>query len=1012
MNKAYRLIWSDARNTWVVAHESAAARGKPASQAKRLASLIAAALLPTLAVAGAPAPTTLPTGEQVVAGQVTVTRNGSRMTIYQATNKAIVNWNSFNLGRNAAVTVNMPDSSAVALYRSLSSDPSAIYGSLRANGQVFLINPNGVVFGKGAHVNVQGLVASALNINDTDFMNGNYRFTRDGATGSVVNQGEITAKYVALLAPEVRNEGVITAKMGTVALAAGEAVTLDLTGQSLIDVQVEKASIDTLVRNNRLIRADGGTVILSAQSANDLVGSVVNSGQVAADGITSDGGVIRIRASSNIKNTGTIHADAAANGNGGSITAIADLNNPDSLTTVDGIWSAKGGKKSGNGGFIETSGSHLKIAHTARINTTAAHGSKGSWLLDPYDFTVAASGGDITGADLSTALGLSNVTIETTSSAANCTGATCGTGTSSGNGDIFINDAVSWDGSGVNGTTLTLSAWRNIEFNANVAMGSSDALSFSYGQSGSGGYKVGSGVSVTAAGSPYQITNQSDMFFNPMTGLAAGTTSSGFVSGSSSTLYGYIFLTNSTTTSVYGDSPTFTWAIYDSATSGGNLLSLTTTGTASWTDTGGLWNGAQSNVGSYSLLYNGGLSANGYTLMNATNAVTWTVTPKPLNVTVSKTADGSATFSSGFALSGSLVGSDSLPTVSGGSATVSSANAGTYNSFTSNSLTLSNSNYAASGTVSATINAASVATPTTTTTQQQQSTKVATAQQQQNLVASVVNQMPKTDPATQDTSTSPEAHFSQLTSGAAGGQAEGGAGSGSTTQALVQAACSQCDLTDSSKGSQLELNELGKIPTPDPNAVTSIQQTVQLSEAWAGASPQTPTVPTDGNTVLDPNAMVYGTGIGSSLPDIADLNIAGARADLDSNQTASLGSVTSLVGGVAANLTDMINKKPDLHGFTTAVQAKMDPNGPVAKTINSFDKIIDGVVEQSLDQEEMNNLATIAAKQDPATRTQLIAHYKEMAKEMGTVGSEIAELYTRVYGWVVRAVELGGRLSQ
>ena len=601
MNKIHRVVWSAVRSTWVAASEISRSGGKSASTRRGIAGAVAAALIAALpAHAAAPAPNALPTGGQVVSGQAVIAQSGSHMTVNQTTNQAILNWGTFNIGANAAVAFNQPSSSAVALNRVTGSDPSAIYGSLSANGQVFLINPNGVLFAPGAHVDVGGLVASTLNIRNQDFLAGNYRFTRDGSTGSVVNQGELIGKYVALLAPEVRNEGVIVARMGTVVLAAGEGVTLSLTGNSLIDVQVDPASISTLVENRQMIQADAGTVVMSAQSANLLLGQVVNSGTVEANGIAADGGVIRLRASSTIANTGTLSADAGANGNGGTISVISDLSNPDSLTTVDGILSARGGSVSGDGGFIETSGHSLKIAPTASISTRAENGKTGNWLLDPYDFTVAALGGDITGADLSTALGASNVTIQTTNTGVSCTNATCGAGNSSGNGDIIINDTVSWQ----TGSSLTLSAYRNIEFgsSANLAFGS-DAMSFPTGATIQMTYgAVGSGYAYAVAGSQFSgggqlvdVTNGSAV---TQTATMPSTATTGYIIGSSGAPV-YVQIANGSGT--YGDplSPVY------SMTSGGTAMNINSPGgTATWAWTGGPAGGAGSgstlnNVGSY-----------------------------------------------------------------------------------------------------------------------------------------------------------------------------------------------------------------------------------------------------------------------------------------------------------------------------------------------------------------------------------------------------------------------------
>lgn len=148
-----------------------------------------------------------PTGGQVVAGQATISQSGTTTTINQATDRAAIHWQSFGIGANESVRFNQPSASSIALNRILGQDPSVILGSLSANGQVFILNPNGVLFGQGARVDVGGLVASTLNLTNENFLAGRYAFAREGAAGSVVNQGEIRADggVVAFLAPEVRN---------------------------------------------------------------------------------------------------------------------------------------------------------------------------------------------------------------------------------------------------------------------------------------------------------------------------------------------------------------------------------------------------------------------------------------------------------------------------------------------------------------------------------------------------------------------------------------------------------------------------------------------------------------------------------------------------------------------------------------------------------------------------------------------------------------------------------------
>lgn len=504
----------------------------PTIARRRMVAALATAFAAQLALAAAPAPTALPTGGQVVAGQASIQQAGAAMTIRQATDQAILNWQSFNIGASASVNFIQPGASSVALNRVLGTDPSAIYGQLTANGQVFLVNPSGVLFGPGARVDVGGLVASTLAIRDADFLDRNYRFTRDGATAAVVNQGEIVGQYVALLAPEVRNDGVIAARMGTVALAAGDAVTLSISGQRLVDVQVDKASLDTLVENRHLIRAEEGMVVLSAQSAHTLLGRVVNSGAVEANGISTDGGTIRLLASSTVDHSGSIAADGAASASGGSAILLADLANPASRTTVSGSITARGGSASGDGGFIETSGSRISIADSARIDAGAPRGRSGLWLLDPEDFTIALAGGDITGAALGTALASNDVTIQT---GPGVNTATDFFGTAGANGDIFVNASVTW----ASARTLTMKAHRHINVNSEINVNGTGTLLLNYDTANGGGdYFVRAPINL-AAGSTFQTQRETDPAINytiirdnaALAGIATGDLAGNYVLG-------------------------------------------------------------------------------------------------------------------------------------------------------------------------------------------------------------------------------------------------------------------------------------------------------------------------------------------------------------------------------------------------------------------------------------------------------------------------------------------------
>ena len=446
MNHCYRLVFNKSTQVWQAVSEIAKSHSKSA----------AVVLLPLLSLVNQsyawaePAVNALPTGGQVVSGQSAITQNGNQLNIVQGSQKSIINWQSYNIGSNAEVNYVQNNASSISLNRVITGDPSAIFGKLNANGQVWLINPNGVLFGKGAQVNVGGLLATTLNIADDDFLNGHYHFS--GNAGSVTNMGSIVANnggYVAMLAAEVRNEGVISAMQGTVAMAAGNAMTLDFNGNGLINVQVDSANINTLVENKHLIQVGNGQVLMSTKAANGLVTSVINNtGKIEANSMVSDGGVIRltgaktvinsgdISATSTIKKGGTVQflgdnvgmfstsrVNVSGKTGGGTILVGGDYQGKnanvqnatktfvskdaqliaDATDTGDGgkviVWanditryygstSAKGGANAGNGGFVEVSGKRL-LNFLGSVDLSAANGVGGNLLLDPTNITIS-----------------------------------------------------------------------------------------------------------------------------------------------------------------------------------------------------------------------------------------------------------------------------------------------------------------------------------------------------------------------------------------------------------------------------------------------------------------------------------------------------------------------------------------------------------------------------------------------------------------------------------------------
>jgi filamentous hemagglutinin family protein len=479
MNRIYRLIWSEVRSAWVPVAETARGRGK-SQRARSIAgrNLVAAAIslaLAPLAHAASPCVTPVcgmalsatshPLGGEVVSGAATITQVGNTTDIRQSSTDVAIDWLSFSIGAQASVDFVQPSASAIAVNRISGTNGSEILGHLDANGQVYLINPNGIIFSKGAEVNVGGLVASTLDVSDSS-LGGSSRSFSSAGTGSIVNEGTISAAnggYVALVGNRLSNEGVISAQLGTVALASGSAVTLDFSGNRLVHLQVDQSTLNNLAENKQLIEADGGLVIMTAGAQRALLASVVN-------------------------NTGVIEARTVEN-HGGTIELLGGMSA--GTVKVGGTLDASA-PKGGKGGYIETDAAHVEVANDAKVTTASSTGLYGSWLIDPQDFTVAPSGGDISGATLSGELATSSITLESSK------------GSKAGSGNVNVDDTVSWSAN----TTLTLTASNNVNVNENIAAtGRSAALVInpnaangSEKASGTGAFDLQAGTSITLSG--------------------------------------------------------------------------------------------------------------------------------------------------------------------------------------------------------------------------------------------------------------------------------------------------------------------------------------------------------------------------------------------------------------------------------------------------------------------------------------------------------------------------------
>ncbi len=383
--------------------------GRCSARALRLSTLM-------LSLLSAFAPTqhahALPTGEQVVAGSVDFARPDSAvLNINQGSQRAIVNWQSFGSAAGEAINIVQPGRDAVLLNRVVGNDPSHLFGALKANGSVYLINPAGVYFAPGSQVHVGSLVTSTLGMSDADFLAGRSTFARDGAAAGIRNQGDIRADeggIVAFFAPQIDNAGHISAPGGSVALAAGDRVTLSLSPRGLVNVSVDGATLDAHVSHSGHIEADGGTVLLSARSAGAVMDTVLNvSGVVRARSAVERNGVIVLEgAGSGVVNlAGTL--DASGEGTrdtGGTVKVLGERVALAASATIDVTGDAGGGTAlvGGNwqGGGSERNALATFVAEGARIDASARDQGDGGTVVvwadeaTRYRGSIAARGGE------------------------------------------------------------------------------------------------------------------------------------------------------------------------------------------------------------------------------------------------------------------------------------------------------------------------------------------------------------------------------------------------------------------------------------------------------------------------------------------------------------------------------------------------------------------------------------------------------------------------------------------
>ncbi len=368
-----------------------------------------------------------PVDGNVVAGGATITTSGNNLNINQTTNRAVIDWRSFDIAPNESTNFIQPDANSVALNRVTNGAASHIQGNLTANGKVILVNQSGILFDAGSKVDVGGLVATTGDIDNNAFMNGGMQFNKPGqANAEIVNAGTITVKdagLVGLAAPTVKNSGVINAKLGKVQLVSGDEFTLDLYGDGLVELGLGDNSTQQKIENTGTINAEGGDVLITASQAKNVVNSLISiSGEINAPTYEEHNGRIIIsnaRATTDTQITsstpvrkvevkGKLNASGKAQDqSGGKVEIYADdiLLGSGSLIDVSGF---NGGGTVLVGGDYQGTGSNTTALRNvmesgALINANALNSSDGGkvilWSGDQtwFEGAITAKGGSVGG---------------------------------------------------------------------------------------------------------------------------------------------------------------------------------------------------------------------------------------------------------------------------------------------------------------------------------------------------------------------------------------------------------------------------------------------------------------------------------------------------------------------------------------------------------------------------------------------------------------------------------------
>ena len=459
------------------------------------------------------APNTLPTGGNIVSGNITIsTPEVGKMDVNQTSNQGIINWDTFNVGSSAAVHFNQPGIKSSVLNNVLSGT-SIINGSIFSNGRLIFVNPTGILTGPTSAIRSEGAILSTLKITNNNFLNNNYSFTTNSSS-NITTQGKINGEYVALLSPTITNKGTITTNVAT-ALAAGDDIRLSISDSNLLTVAVNPSKIKTSIKNEGNIKTQNGIVTLKTDVAQSVVDDVIKTENAKANGLVTENGVVKL-----VTNSGTIKAkeieiDAGAKGaseisgtlnsnseteKGGNIVVTAKEIDINAATiSADGKTGGGeillGGDWQGSGSLLQAT--FLSIDNGSKISADALQSGSGGKIVAWTNIKDLNSNTIVNG--ILTAKGIDGAggLIETSGASINTDGIRVNAGSTSGPSGLWLIDPYDYtiNSSAATNITNALNAGTNVTIQT-----SANSSSFGSGgsSSGNGDITITSNIGTTA----------------------------------------------------------------------------------------------------------------------------------------------------------------------------------------------------------------------------------------------------------------------------------------------------------------------------------------------------------------------------------------------------------------------------------------------------------------------------------------------------------------------------------